>query len=104
MNSHNLKPHIIEIIKDLFKAVKSARGKWDLDREEKKQHEKKAINIMESEFVKSIRQAELENNVALVIKGNGPKRKFEETKRDLSTLEKQLSEMNEKKKKLSQDS
>ena len=56
---------------------------------------------MESEFVKCIKQAELENNMALVIKGNGLKRKSEETKQDLSTLEKQLRELNEKKRKLS---
>ena len=62
---------------------------------------KKAINIMESEFVECIKQAELENNMALVIKGNGLKRKSEETKQDLSTLEKQLLELNEKKRKFS---
>ena len=60
---------------------------------------KKTINIME--FVACIKQAELENNMALVIKGNGLKRKSEETKRDLSTLEKQLPELNEKKRKFS---
>ena len=54
---------------------------------------------MESEFVECIKQVELENNMALVIKGNGLKRKYEETKQDLSTLEKQLLELNEKKKK-----
>ena len=51
---------------------------------------------MESEFVECIKQAELENNMALVIKGNGLKMKSEETKRDLSTLEKRLSQLNEK--------
>ena len=42
MNSHKLKLHTIEINKDLFKPVKSARSKWELAREEKKQHQKKA--------------------------------------------------------------
>ena len=51
---------------------------------------------MESEFVECIKQAELENNMALVIKGNGLKMKSEETKQDLSTLEKRLSQLNEK--------
>ena len=60
---------------------------------------KKAISIMESEFVECIKQAELKNNMALVIKCNGLKRKSEETKQDLSTIKKQLSELNEKKKK-----
>ena len=127
MSSHKLKPHTIEINKDLFKSVKSAQSKWELAREEKKQHQKKtdlenlktlasknieqvkekcdslktAINIMESEFVECIKQAELENNMALVIKGNGLKRKSEETKQDLSTLKKQLSELNEKNRKFS---
>ena len=55
---------------------------------------------MESEFVECIKQAELENNMTLVIKGNGLKRKSEETKQGL-TLEKQLSELNEKKRKFS---
>ena len=122
MNSHKLKPHTIEINKDLLKSVKSAQSKQELAREKKKQHQKrtdlenqktliskdieqnkekcdslkKAINIMESEFVKCIKQAELENNMALVIKGNGLKRKSEETKQDLSTLEKQLWELIEK--------
>ena len=127
MNSHKLKPHTLEINKDLFKSVKSARSKWELAREEKKQHQKKtdlenqktfisknteqvkekcdslkkAINIMESEFVECIKQAELENIMALVNKGNSLKRKSEESKQDLSTLEKQLSEVNEKKRKFS---
>ena len=35
---------------------------------------KKAINIMESKFVECIQQAEVENNMALVIKSNGLKR------------------------------
>ena len=55
---------------------------------------------MESESVKYIKQAELENNIALGIKGNGLKRKSEETKQDLRTLEKQLWELNERKRKL----
>ena len=41
MNSQKLKPHTIEINKDLFKAVKSTWSKWELDGEEKKQHQKK---------------------------------------------------------------
>ena len=52
---------------------------------------------MESEFVEYIKQAELKNNMHLVIKSNVLKRKSEETKQDLSNLEKQLSELNEKK-------
>ena len=62
---------------------------------------KKAVNIMESEFVECIKQAELENNMVSVIKGNGLKRKIVETKQDSSTLEKQLPELNEKKRKFS---
>ena len=38
---------------------------------------------MESEFVGSIKKAELGNNMALIIKVNGLKRKSEETKQDL---------------------
>ena len=56
---------------------------------------------MECEFIECIKQAKLENNMALVSKSNGMKRKSEETKQNLSTLEKKLSELNEKKRKLS---
>ena len=66
---------------------------------EKRDSLKNAINIMESGFVECIKQAELENNMALVIKSNELKRKYEEAKQDLSTVKKQLSEFNEKKKK-----
>ena len=62
---------------------------------------KKAINIMESEFVESIKQSVLENIMALFIKNNGLKKKSEETKQDLSTLEKQLWGLNEMKTKFS---
>ena len=44
---------------------------------------------MESEFVEYLKQVELENNMALLIKGNGLKRKSEEIKQDLSTQDKQ---------------
>ena len=44
---------------------------------------------------------EFGNNMTLVIKGNRLKTKSEETKQELSTFKKQLSELNEKKKKLS---
>ena len=122
MNSQKL--HTIEINKDLFNSVKSARSK--LAREEKNQHQKKtdlqnqktlisknekhikekcdslkkAISIIESEFVECIKQAEVENNMTLVIKGNGLKRKSGETKQDVSNFKK-LSELNEKKRKFS---
>ena len=123
MNSQKL--HTIEINKDLFNSVKSARSK--LAREEKNQHQKKtdlqnqkalisknekhikekcdslkkAISIIESEFVECIKQAEVENNMTLVIKGNGLKRKSGETKQDVSNFKKKLSELNEKKRKFS---
>ena len=123
MNSQKL--HTIEINKDLFNSVKSARSK--LAREEKNQHQKKTdlqnqktlisknekhikekydslkkpISIIESEFVKCIKQAEVKNNMTLVIKGNGLKRKSGETKQDVSNFKKKLSELNEKKRKFS---
>ena len=56
---------------------------------------------MEFEFVKCVKEAELENNLALAVTGTRPKKKSEETKQDLSTLEKQLLELNGKKRKLS---
>ena len=41
---------------------------------------------MKSEFIECIKQPGLENNMALVIKGNRLKRKSEETKQHLGTL------------------
>ena len=90
INSHKLKPYTTEINNDLLKTVKKAQSQWDNSREKQKRHEKKtdlenqktliskdieqvrekydslkkAINIMESEFVECIKQAELENNMA----------------------------------------
>ena len=56
----------------------------DIDQvKEKFDYLKKVINIMESEFVECIKQAELESNMALVIKGSGLKRKSEESKQDI---------------------
>ena len=56
---------------------------------------------MEFESGECIKQGELENNMALVVTSTGLKRKSEQTKQDLSILEKQLLELNEKKRILS---
>ena len=100
MNPDKLKPQYNRNKQRSVKAVESTRSKWELAREEKRQHQKKidlenqktliskdieqvkvkcdclkkAVNIMESEFVECIKQVELENNMALVIKGNGKRK------------------------------
>ena len=61
---------------------------------------KKAIAAMENEFVLCIEQAEKKNDMSMGIKGNGLKRKSEESKGDLKILEEQLSALEEKKRKL----
>ena len=61
---------------------------------------KKAISMMESEFVDCITMAEKKNDMSYVIKGNALKRKSETTSEELKLLEKELLVLEEKKKKL----
>ena len=61
---------------------------------------KKAISMMESEFVDCITITEKKNNTSYVIKGNVLKRKSEKTSEELKLLGKELLMLEEKKKKL----
>ena len=47
----------------------------------------RGIDIMEKEFVGCIEKAEARNDMSLVIKGNGLKRKSEQTKGHLKLLQ-----------------
>ena len=60
----------------------------------------KAIDVMKKEFVECMYQAEAKNDMSLVIKGNGLKRKCEESRSELKVLGEQCSALDEKRKKL----
>ena len=47
----------------------------------------RAIDIMEKEFIDCMEKAEARNDMSLVIKGNGLKRKSEQAKGDLKLLQ-----------------
>ena len=125
MISKNLKLHTISIDKPLIAAVKAASQKYSIYLEEKKNEKinsenenrilhliadieklttqceqiKKAVKLMDDEFVKCIDRAE-KKNMSLVIKGNGLKRKSEAKQEELMVLEKQLDDLKVKKQKL----
>ena len=61
---------------------------------------KKAIIMMESEFVDCVTMAEKKNDMSYVIKDNALKRKSENISEELKLLEKELLLLEEKKKKL----
>ena len=57
----------------------------------------RAIDIMEKEFTDCIKKAEARNDMSLVIKGNGLKRKSEQAKGDLKLLQDEYEKLDEKK-------
>ena len=57
----------------------------------------RAIDIMEKEFVECIEKAEARNDMSLVIKGNGLKRKSEQTKGDQKLLQDEYKKLDKKK-------
>lgn len=129
MIANNLKPHTIEITKQIIRAFKSGRQKYSLHlEEEKKKKEKselqikaqhiaadidkirvlqkqkqKAVEMMEKEVVECMEKAEKNNDTCMsyVIKSNGLKRKSQETKKEIETLEKEILDLEVKKKKFS---
>ena len=56
--------------------------------------------MMEKEYVECMELAEKKNDMSFVIKGNGLKRKCDDKKQDIDVLEKQIQELEAKKKKL----
>ena len=124
MIAKGLQPHTIKIDKPIRLAAKGAWQKYTLYLEEqtniKASNEgaqiavhlstdtnkikvkcdqfKKAINMMESEFVDCITMAEKKNDMSYVIKGNALKCKSEKTSEELKLLEKELLVLEEKKK------
>jgi len=126
MVSNKLQPTTIEIDSGLMKAARGAAQKWKLAQEdakkEKEQNEKdsekeiltadmeklksrckvmqKAIDLLNKDYDECIERAEKENDMTLVIKGNGLKRKREQTKSELAELQNQYTSLEMKKKKL----
>ena len=61
---------------------------------------KKAIEMMEKEVTECMELAEEKSDLSYVKKGNGLKRKSSETKQEVELMEKQIGELEKKKKKL----
>ena len=62
----------------------------------------KTVDMMEEEFVECIRLAEEKNDLSFVYKGNGLKRKSTEIKDTMTVIDKELHDLEEKKRKLLQ--
>ena len=62
---------------------------------------KSAVQMMnDDEFVECMKLAEQKNNMSFVIKGNRRKLESEDLQKELSVIEVQISDMQEKKRKL----
>ena len=125
MLAHRLEPHTIEITKPMIKSFRAARQRYDIHLEkEKKLKEKndaerraqiiapdieklklkqknlaKAIELVETECFQCMELAEKKDDTSFVIKGNGLKRKTEESKKEMEALEKRITELESKRKK-----
>ena len=121
---HGLTPQSICIDSPLIKSVKNAGVKYKCYQEQQKKEKQKtettiqqeaissdmlklkakcdqmqrAIDTIEKEFVDCIEKAEARDDMSLVIKGNGLKRKREQTKGDLKLLQDEYEKLDEKKK------
>ena len=126
MLSHDLKPYTIKISKPLVLAFKSARQKYEVHLEEERKSKQRskaeqtamhmeadidnlrvqrwqlerAVDMMEEEFVECIRLAEEKNDLSFVYKGNGLKRKSSEIKDTMKVIDKELHDLEEKKKEI----
>ena len=124
--ANQLKPHTVHITASLIKSFLSARQAYmiELDnaKEEKEKTEeeqkamhvtadieklnqkiktaKKAVEMMEKEVTECMELAEKKSDLSYVKKWNGLKRKSSETKQEVELLEKQIGELEKKKKKL----
>ena len=128
MLSHDLKPYTIEISKPLVLAFKSAHQKYEIHLEEERNSKQrlkaeqramhmeadidklrvqrrqleKTVDMMEEEFVECIHLAEEKNDLSFVYKGNGLKRESSEIKDTMKVIDKELHDLEEKKRKLLQ--
>ena len=60
----------------------------------------KALEMTERGFVDCVKMAEEKKDVSYIIKGNGRKRKSDQYKDSITTLEKEIESLQEKKRKL----
>ena len=60
----------------------------------------KAVEMMEREFADCVKMAEEKKDISYAIKGNGLKRKSDQTKDNITALEKEIKSLQEKKRKL----
>ena len=127
MLANGLTPESIHLSQNLIRSVRGAAQKYkDFLEEKRKESEReeedrrlevlsndmiklknrcqqmqRAIDEMEVESTECFERAEKENNMSLVIKGNGLKRKAGETKVNLKTLEEEYAKLEDKRKKMS---
>ena len=124
MFAHRLELHTIKITKPMIKSSRAAHQRYDIHlEEEKKLKEKndaerraqliaadieklrtkqnlaKAMELVETECFQCMELAKKKGGMSFVIKGNGLKRKSEESKKEMETLEKQITELESKRKK-----
>ena len=126
MLSNDLAPHAIIISCTMIKSFRSARPKYYIHFEEGKKNKvesememrarlitddidkiklqqkdlSKAITMMETELNGYMQLAEKKKDLSYVIKCNTLKRKSEQTKKELATLQKEIAELEMKKKKM----
>ena len=126
--ANKLNPHTIEITKSIVQADRSGRQKFEVHLEEEKKkkqkfeaevramriaadveklrvtqkQKQKAVEMMEKEVIECMEKAEQNNDTCMsyVIKSNGLKRKSEEIKNEVELFEKEIVDLEAKKKKL----
>ena len=128
MLANKLKPHTIEITKPIVQAFRSDRQKYEVHLEEEKKKKQKSeaevramhiaadiekprvtqkqkqkpVEIMKKEVIECMEKGEQNNAICMsyVIKSNVLKRMSEEIKKEVELLEKEIVDLEEKKKKL----
>ena len=128
MLANKLKPHTIEITKPIVQAFRSDRQKYEVHLEEEKKKKQKSeaevramhiaadiekprvtqkqkhkpVEIMKKEVIECMEKGEQNNDICMsyVIKSNVLKRMSEEIKKEIELLEKEIVDLEEKKKKL----
>ena len=128
MLAFDLKPHTIEITSSIIKTFKSGRKKYHEYLEEKKRkkaisdsdikklhinddieklklaqtEKQKAVNMLEKDFIQYMEDAEKNSSqcMSFVTKASALKRKSIETKNEIGNLEKQIVDLEEKKRKI----
>ena len=124
MDSHKLKPYTLKKTDPMKRAFKSSHLKYQLHLESKKKEKDNsetdrqplhlsndidksktkleqlgsAIAMMDDEVFECMHLVEKKSELSYVIKGNGLKRKSEQSKASIATLSKEIGELEEKKK------